>query len=198
MVAVVVLVLGLFPVYKAIRRRTVQARFQKIRSFALSMCQNYIERTRGCSLMYLDGSGPQQEAAQRYGLANLWAGPEDVNALVTTDPLLNPKAGDPGVPNDPEMQVLLAEWEKRKGIYAFIPGKTGPGWKPELADVNMRIHVAAVAWGSEKEAFRAPESLEEFQLGKNGKRYVGSDVLSLAVLTGEGLFHPPPTMTASP
>jgi type II secretory pathway pseudopilin PulG len=194
MIAVVILVLGFMPIYSMMQAGTKRARFQKIRAFGLSLAQNYLERVRGCSLMYLDADGPIFDAGQLQGVPNLWAGgPGGVIDLFAKDPLLNPKAGNEGVPGDDEMKALIEHWERRGAIFHPIPGKVSPSWSEDLAKLKMRIITSSVTWSKAYDQYRRPTSLDEFRSGKNGKRYQGREVVSLVAISGEGLFHPPPS-----
>jgi len=175
MVAVIILVVGLLPVYSIMQGGAKRARYNKIRAFAATIVQNWIERLRPCSLEYLDGNWGTdwQSAAQE---------------MLDQDSILIPRQGDPTVPQDEEFRGLLANWNRRRDKFRlhFLPVGPDQGLNG-MEEYRMRLIGAKIYWGRAKETAQHPTSPSDLTRGR--------DYLSLAALAGEGLFHPPPDAT---
>ncbi len=192
MIASLILMLAFIPLYKMFQGGAKRARFQKIRAYASSLAQNYIERVRGCSLYYLDEDGPKYEASDDPAIAHGHFLTDLESGFTVNDPVLVPTPDSPGVPPDDEMRDLLQRWAKRATLFKTVPARISPEMSPSLAPMNMRILAVSIYWGQDK--LPRPLTLEELRNGKDGKRYNSSESLTLATLMGEGLFHPPPTI----
>lgn len=192
MIATMILVLALFPIVSMMRGRQKRARFQKIRSFAMSLAQNQVERLRGCSIYYLetDSGSPWYSRADQLGHPHLDGA--ELQKLVQEDTILNPVAGQDGVPGDEEMKELLERWNKRKELYAIRPHTTSASMDPDLAKKNMMILAVTAYWGPDVDNFKFAATFDTLKTGLESGQYRGSQALTLFSIIGEGLFHPPP------
>lgn len=172
-VAVIILVVGLLPVYSIMQGGAKRARYNKIRAFAASLAQNTIERIRGYSLEHLETN---------FGPGSWEAG---VLQLRDEDAIFIPRSGDPGVPTDDEMKHLLDEWNRRRDKFTLhmLPIQEDQGIG-DLSKYRSRLIGVKLYWGRAKQTAQHPTSPSELTRGR--------DFLSLVAIAGEGLFHPPP------
>ncbi len=184
--AVIVMMVGLLPVYTIMQGNSKRAQYNKMRSFAGTLAQNYLERIRACSLDFLDGAAATPTGGPTPSGRTL----DDVvpqNSasvpLFQEDQLMNPLV-DPSVPSDPEMKSLLAEWDRRRSFFSLQRLPVKKEYAPELYDLRMRVLGVKIFWGKERQTAQPPATLDELTLG--------TEHLSLVAFAGETLFHPPP------
>ena len=91
LVATLILVLGIIPVYNLLTAQSGQARFNRNRSFAASLAQRVLTRVRKLPpgfLKKLEASAP------------------DAEKFVESDPILNPAKDELSAPNDEDVEKL--------------------------------------------------------------------------------------------
>lgn len=193
-VAVLILVIGMLPVYSLIESQSRRARYSKIRAFGAGLAANFLERLRGCSLQFLLSEPPAGG-----GTAPAGSGPRTLDAaipigggggaipLYADDTIWNP-AADPNIPQDEEMKSLLEEWRKRANKFNVLPLFPKRERNPDLGARNTVLIGVKVSWGRRKDTTPLPEELTDLDLGP--------EHLSLACFAGESLFHPPPKVNS--
>ncbi|NUN47977.1 MAG: hypothetical protein HUU15_04005 [Candidatus Brocadiae bacterium] len=175
-VATIVMVIAVIPFFSGIQRRNRQARYDKIRSFAMTLASNYLERTRAMRYDYLSGGGTDSGV--------VGGGADGANELFNSDVIMSPKPGVEGCPTDAEMQALISQWRNRLGSFS---ARTMPPQRPTGFEASKTVLLGVrVSWGDKREMPK-PSGLADLTKGTNH--------LSLACLAGEALFHPPPDLS---
>lgn len=177
-VATIVMVIAVIPFFSGIQRRNRQARYDKIRSFAMTLASNYLERTRAMRFDYLTGGGTDSGAVV--------GGADGADEVFNLDVIMSPKPGVEGCPTDPEMQALITQWRNRLG--SFTARTMAPQLPTGFEKSKTALLGVRVSWGDKRELPK-PTGLGDLTKGTNH--------LSLACLAGEALFHPPPDLSVA-
>jgi hypothetical protein len=185
MVATVIMVAAFFPLVSMMRSGARRAKFQKIRAFGTSLAQNLLERMRGMSIYYLEGSSgaPWYERAEALGHGHL---EDDLGDLIGADPIFNPIVGQEGVPDDDEMKDLVERWTKRAELFYVKPHIVSGTWDEPLAARKMAILAVTTSW---KEDFQRKDNLQALKDDLSNGVLQGSSSLTMFAIVGEGLFH---------